>query len=381
MNIDAIFNLHKVRFAKLGKLFQEVEVKKVINSVNVFINIEAIYHMFHTSITEDSIVAMDKQERKDFFANIVSNTINLAAHYRLFFTKNKVKSNIVFYFNIPSSSNDYYNNSNIDGYRSKYVYDYNGNCKYEIINSYLSQAIPMIKSICDYLDGIYFVTSNRIESSLIPHVLVENKCLDGQINIMVSKDMYDLQYVNKQYLLIYPYKEETRLITSSNLFDIVKEKEECKSEEKLPSYLYPFMMSVSGNKRRNIPKVRGVGFATIYKNIAKLFKKLDISYDEYVCFEQLALCIKESPGDESNRNKNLVVNNYMSVDLDRQLACIPTIQISDITSQLIDKYDNISLEEVNNKYFTTCPIHISELANYEPKVKKSKLFEEQLSYE
>ena len=366
MNIDAIFNMHKVRFAKLAKLFKEVEVKSVISSVNVFINIEAIYHMFHNTPMEESIISMDKQSRQQLFANIISNTINLAAHYRLFFTRNKVKSNIVFYFNIPSPSNDYNNSSNIDGYRGKYAFDYNGNCKYELINSYLSQAIPMIKSILDYIDGVYFITSNRIEASLIPHLIVEEGLLDGQLNIMVSKDMYDLQYVNKNFLLIYPYKDDTNLITESNLFDIIKDKEGCKVPDKLPAYLYPFMLSVFGDKRRNVPKIRGVGFSSIYKNIAKIFNKLEIGLDEYVSFEQLALCIKESHP-EDNSNKTLVYNNYMSVDLDRQLSCVPTIQKNDISSQMIDKFDNVSLKEINEKYFEMSPIHIMELENYTPK--------------
>ena len=109
MNIDAIFNMHKVRFAKLAKLFKEVEVKSVISSVNVFINIEAIYHMFHNTPMEESIVSMDKQSRQQLFANIISNTINLAAHYRLFFTKNKIATNIIYYYNDPDSYYKYNN--------------------------------------------------------------------------------------------------------------------------------------------------------------------------------------------------------------------------------------------------------------------------------
>ena len=121
MNLDAIFNLHKVKFVKLDTLFRNVEVQGAIDSVNVFINIESIFAMFHNKYMEDRLLIMSHDETHDIFTNIIANVINLAAHYRLYFTKNKIRTNIVFYMNehdrYSKLNNTIYNKK----YREKYI--------------------------------------------------------------------------------------------------------------------------------------------------------------------------------------------------------------------------------------------------------------------
>lgn len=369
MNLDAIFNLHKVKFAKLDILFKDVDVKSAIDRVNIFINIESIYHMFHNSYMEDQLTVMSDDELRDTHANIISNTINLASHYRLFFTKNKIRTNIVFYMNDHNQYSKLNNVMHVKKYRSKYVFDYTENSEFELTNSLVDSAAKALDNIVDYIDGVYFITSDRIESSLIPMVMVDGKILDGQLNIMVTRDQYDLQYVNKKFLIVYPMKDDgSRLITEDNLYDVFRAKDELKEEYKLPSYLYSFMLSVIGDKRRSIGKVKGVGLNTIYKNLAKLFKALDISDEEYVSFEQLAVSIKEDPNAPSG-NREKVINNYLSIDIDRQMAMVSPAQKTSLESQVVDRYDAMALKSINDKYFDTCPLNIMELDNYSKKRK------------
>lgn len=369
MNLDAIFNLHKVKFSKLDILFKDVDVQSAINRVNVFINIESIYHMFHNSYMEDQLTVMDSEELKDTHANIISNTINLASHYRLFFTKNKISTNIVFYMNDHNRYTKLNNTMHVKKYRSKYVYDYTENAEFELVNSLLESATKALDNIVDYIDGVYFITSDRIESSIIPMVMVDEKIIDGQLNIMVTRDQYDLQYVNKKFLIVYPMKDDgSRLVTEDNLYDVFRAKDELKETYKLPSYLYSFMLSVIGDKRRSIGKIKGVGLNTIYKNLAKLFKTLDISEDEYISFEQLAISIKEDPTNPSG-NREKVINNYLAVDIDRQMSMVSPAQKTSIETQVIDRYDATALKSINDRYFDTCPINIIELDNYSKKKK------------
>lgn len=361
--VDKIFNSHKIKFGIMEILFRDVEVKEAIHTVNIFINIESIYHLFHNQYVEDSIIAMDKKELSQFHSCVISNTLNLAAHYRWFFTKNKISTNIVFYMNQYSKyihQNNFLHNKK---YRDKYVYNYTDNPNYEGINLIMKSVLKALDNIVDYIDGVYFVSSDRIESSLIPMVMIEDKLLKGQINLMVTRDDYDLQYVNKKFLVMYPKGDESCIVTKDNLFNVIQQKYEFFNDYKLPSYLFSFILAVVGDKRRSIGKIKGVGWSTIYKNLTKLFKKMDISEEEYISFEQLALAIKEDPtAPESNREK--VISNYMCIDLDRQYAMVSEAQKLSIERQILDRYEADALKKLNTKYFEDFPINIIELNQY-----------------
>ena len=372
MFFDALLNSYKVRFMKLDKLFSDVEVKSVVDEVNIFINLESIYSLFHNRLIEEKLTSLEKPELSNHYVDMVSGIVNIAAHYRLFFTKNKIKSNIVFYYNPTQTYSKYNSIMYNDSYRSKYVEKYSINPAFELCNMLIQQSAKNIKDILFYIDSSYLIYSDRIESSVIPLTLVNEKKLDGKINIMITKDMYDLQYANKNFLIIYPDKEDSKMITKNNLFKFVKQKEECDNEFELPPYLYSFMLSVIGDKKRSIPKLKGVGFTTIYKNLSKLYRALDIDVNEFISFEQLASSIKE---DEMfpNKNKERVVKNYMTIDIDRQYNIISDTQKINLYEQIVDKYDPEELKKMNDKYFEFSPIHIMELNNYYSK-KKERLF-------
>ena len=371
INIDALFNLHKVRFSKMEILFRDIEVKEAIDRVNVFINVEAIFNKFHNKYTEEALVVMTKEEIRAFHMSIISNVINLAAHYRLFFAKNKIRSNIVFYMNEFSKYGEQNNSIHVSDYREKYVYSYTQNPNYELINGVMRSVLNAIEAIVDYLENIYFVSSDRIESSVIPLVMVEDKMLDGQLNFIVSTDPYDMQYVNKNFLVIAPMGDESRVLTTKNVYEFFRAKGELKVDDELPSYLLPFILSTCGDKRRSLDKVKGTSFNSIYKGIKKLFTKLDISDEEYVSFEELAIAIKEDPLNPSG-NRKRVVKNYMCIDLDRQLSMVSPSQKTTIEQQLKDRFDSESLKMINKKHFQECPLQIVELNQYHPK--KRQLF-------
>jgi hypothetical protein len=86
--------------------------------------------------------------------------------------------------------------------------------------------------------------------------------------------------------------------------------------------------------------------------------------DEIISFEQLAIAIKEDPA-HPNNNRETVVNNYMSIDIDRQYMMLAPSQKSSIAQQLVDRFDDEALKEINNKMFDTTPINLMELNNYQ----------------
>ena len=366
--IDKIFNAHKIKFEKMNLLFGSVGIRDIIDRVNIFINLESIIHCIHNQTVEEFILSMDKTETKNFHFSIISNILNLAGHYRRFFTKNRIKTNIVLFMNEYDKYTSLNNTMFLKHYRERFIYDYTDNPNYEATNMVLESVIRVLRTIVSYVEGVYLVTSNRLESSLVPLLLCDSKTLDGQLNILITRDEYDLQYVNKNFLVMYPKGDESYIVTKENLFNIIREKHEIKNSHKLPAYLIIFILSIVGDKRRGIGKIKGCGWKTIYKGLHKLFKELDISDAEVIGLEHLIMAIKDGP-DDSNKEK--IANSIMCVDLDRQLSMVSEPQKLSITKQLVDKYENDALKNLNSKYFEMYPINVVELNQYSARSKKS----------
>ena len=59
------------------------------------------------------------------------------------------------------------------------------------------------------------VGTDSVESSLVPMIIhMENKH-PANVNIIVSKDAYDLQYTNYNFLVISKFKNEPVLLTKA----------------------------------------------------------------------------------------------------------------------------------------------------------------------
>ena len=352
---DMIFNCYKSKFDKLDLLFNQ-ETNSKIKSVNIFINLESILNKLHIGDVEDWLSAMKKSEKRKYHYSIIVNIFNLAAHYRRYFTKNKIKSNIVFFMNDYDKYSNFNNKLFIPEYRDKFIYNYTQNIKYTSINYILSVVVKNIRLISDYIENVYYVSTDRLESSIIPELIL-NK-LDGKINLLITSDEYDLQYVNKNFLIIYRYYDKMSIITKKNLFNFLCEKYEIKPKYELPNYILTFALSVTGSKRRSIPKIPGWSWKSIYKAIWKLYQETDISENEIVQLEHLIAAIKKED------KKEIITNNYMCTDIDRQCKMVSDSQLTSVTQQLKDLYEFDVLKDLNERYFTEEPIMIQELNQY-----------------
>ena len=85
------------------------------------------------------------------------------------------------------------------------------------------------------------------------------------------------------------------------------------------------------------------------------------------------MAIKDSPTGE-NENKEKVTKNIMCVDIDRQLGMVSETQKLSVTKQLVDKFENDALKNLNSKYFEQYPINVVELNQYSVRSAKKALF-------
>ena len=361
--VDCYFNAHKIKFDNLAKLLNSINIDNTLTKINIYINIESLLNQIHKPFIEESLSVMDKKELKNFHINLIANILNIIAHYRRFFNKHKLKTNIVLFANEYDKYTQSNNSVFIKNYRERFIYNYTDNPSFSSINKVLSTTIPNVKTIVNYIEDCYFLTTARYESSVIPILLCNESQLDGQLNILISRDMYDLQYVNRGFLVLYPKGEESCIIYKINLFDFISERYKIDEKYKLPSYVFPFVLSVVGDKRRNIEGVKGWGWKTVYKEVSKLFKSLGIDDSEVVPLESLITSIRESKyRDYSVKEK--IARNLVCTDVLRQCKMITNSQKMDTTKELINKFEPNALNKLNDNYFVRNPIDIIGLEQF-----------------
>ena len=165
--IDILFNMKKIKFNKLDELINDNKVDLSCKHVNVFINIEPILKHL-TTMKIDNYMRV-KNNSKVF--QLIANIINLAAHYRLYFSSRKIYSNIYLYVQHPFDiiyKNQIYNKDYRDGYKFRYADNVNN----FIVCDNISASIPFIKIILEYVENCNFIESGEIENSVIPYIIL-----------------------------------------------------------------------------------------------------------------------------------------------------------------------------------------------------------------
>ena len=104
--MDVFFNMYKVKYSKLLDLLRENNDINIgsDDTVHIYINLETII-LKMCNLETNQEISINKNAKLQFIANI----INLAAHYRMFFTKHKIESKIFLY--IPSLNIKKYKNT------------------------------------------------------------------------------------------------------------------------------------------------------------------------------------------------------------------------------------------------------------------------------
>lgn len=360
--MDAIFNLFKVRFNDLDRIIStncpDIDPR---TKVNVYINLEPVLRKL-MSVYTNNYTKVSKIDLKEF----TSNVINLAAHYRLFFSKNKLYSRIYLY--IPTPQPSYINSSFNNEYRQTYYHNMTKNVRYKNMTNMVSDATEIVQLICEYIEGVYFIESGSIENSVVPMIIKkENK--DNYYDFIISTDIYDFQYVNYGFDVIVPKKEKSYILNKSNLIETIKLKEHVINDITVPSEMLPFILSVLGSKRRDIQKVTRMGFITILKTIDKA-RKNNLINDSTFNINLLCSIVRSDLACS-------LLNNFYMTDINSQYSTLGQYDTYFITKQIKDKFDDESLKKINDKFFGENPIMLVEVTsgtNLKQSIKKVNLF-------
>lgn len=356
--IDMIFNSFKIKYALMDQFIEENELQfNNRRPVNIFINFDSILKSLANKDINDFSASNDS---KKLALRVIGNIINLASHYRHYFYKRRIYTRIILFSTFPIERHDYKNRVFNPHYKKNFddkVVNINTPATRLIIN----QAIPMLKIIFDYIEDVHFITTDNLESSIIPLVYLRDIQKDTESdNIIITKDKFDYQYVAKGFILFRPKLADSYCITRDNLIQTLIEENGLKCKETVDASFINFINSVVGDGYRNVPKLKRVGVSTLLKYINKGIKENIISPRDNSIYLLSELIKPEFRKD--------LMNNYRILDIDGQYMTITISDKYNIKAQCDNKFDNNSLKELTSKYFTDFPVYIDELVNVQRKI-------------
>lgn len=354
--VGVCFNMMKIKYQTYDAALMDTDFLQPTDKINVFINLETVLKYISTvqDLEKKMMVCTDIDKI------LVSNTLNLAAHYKDFFRGNGLDTNIFLYMtDLSSVCSDFEESKYNEDYRSYYVNKYMGNPKFVLLGSKLKDAIlPEVKTICEYIPQVYCVSKKGIDSGCIPYIISEK--YPDRKNIVLSGDLYDTQYSYFENFLAQLYMRGWNLnILASNVAGYLKAitKADIVPQNIVDLFknesFYRLLLCCLGDKYRSIIGVSGIKFAKLISTITNGLQDRKITANT-TSAELLSDIFPDTA-------KSEMYQNLILMDLHSKLKMIGEGSKKDVTSQIIDKVDRTSLMKLNATVFQKHPLWLDAL--------------------
>ena len=355
-SFSVCFNCMKIKYTLYDQSFDEIGLIGPQDSVNVFINLESVFN--HITAIKD----VDKKlvTETNFPRDIAADILNLAAHYKRFFRGNRLETRVFLYMTDLDSTSfkeEAYN----EDYRSYYLNKFNGNPRYSELSEKLkSEIFPEVKQIMEFIPNVYLCVTKNMDASVVPAVIAEK--YPTSKNVVVTGDVYDTQYnFWKGFVVHYirksPLYSSTSWSLKGYLREIFKKEPDEGTEVNILSNLsmYLCVLSVLGEKARSIDPIRKLGPATVLKLLRQGIESKMITYKT----ESIDI-IKEVFPIEAQEE---LVSNFYQFSIQEKVKDLTDKDKFDITSCIVDRFDNNSLLKLNATRFYDHQLMLQELTN------------------
>ena len=355
-NFSVCINSMQINYPTLDNIITKMDFINPDDKVNVFLNIESILR--NISMVRDV-------ERKIYMAGselttiLSSKLINYAAHYKSFFRRNNLRTRVFLYMT-DLQSDDFPERQINPDYRCYYLTKYTKNPKYMQLSEEMVQTIiPITKTILDFINDVYFVTGKNIDGSMIPYIIDKDE--PGWKNIIVSSDKSETQYnFYDNFRSIYLKRGAGLSILGTTLTDFIADmtkrpKDQITEISKLYENkgFYLLLLSVLGDKYRTVDGISNIGLVTLTKLIQK-----GIS-ENIVTSSTTNVDLLSSIFDDDNEKD--LVDNFSVLNIETKYQTLTKSQINDVTSQVIDRTDVSSLQQLNAKNFYKHQLNLEAL--------------------
>lgn len=353
------FNMMKIKYTELDEALTSNNFLTQTDRVNIFINLESVYKNISTIQDLEQKIFL----QKDFKQIIISNILNLAAHYKHFFVSNRMDVRVYLY-QTDLKSDDFSQRRYNEDFRTYYLVKYNQNPKFTHFTDLLKDEIlDELKLYCDFIPRVYFINSHNIEGSSVPYVVAADD--PKRKNIIIGNDIFESQYsfINN-FIYFYIQKGYGKSFIFKNRTDYLA----CmfkRSKEDIDKY-YPFLkkfgmyvslLSVIGNKVRSIDSVFGIGPNKMAGSIYELIQK-NIINESTINPHMISDCLKYN-----NETRTQFINNYYCTSISCLEEDITDSGVISILSQRKDRLDMNSLMTLNNTTFRNHPLLLDALSH------------------
>ena len=182
------FNLLKLRYKDYDESLTSKNFLNPNDKVNVFINLETVFkHLSMVTDLEKKIVV-----QRDFDTLMISNIINLAAHYKRFFVNNGLDTRVYLY-NTDFESDEFNQFKYNEDFRTYYLVKFNDNPKFALFTDIMKGSVlPNVKTYCEFIPNVYYISAHNMEGSLVPYIIAESD--KSRKNLIIGGELYDTQY-------------------------------------------------------------------------------------------------------------------------------------------------------------------------------------------
>lgn len=351
--MEIYFHGYKARYEMLDRFFAPVRSSMPVTKLNIFVNIDDFFHMLHRPLINNDFQVIGQNGGKQ----LVSNVLNLLGHYKNWAVKRgyDVKIFGVYTSCLRSFKNQIY----LPEYRKKFKNDNDPmNTIYYYINQTLNDSMKIFQLIAEYLPDVYLIDSKHIEPSVIPCYIAEFGISKSDWNILITRDVYDLQYAYRdRWTVIRPKGDNSSTLNRDNIWDYLNEKEKIYKEGIVyfRPELFPLCMSVTGNKYRSIPRLRRIGWRTLFSYLSKVKEEYEDYHISIIQQKFLELLKSHKITDDD------FFSNLSCVDVQMQSEMLMEIDKTLIESQIVDRYDEDALYKINRERFPLFPINLEFL--------------------
>jgi hypothetical protein len=326
------------------------------DKINVFINLETVFkHLSMIMDLEKKIMI-----QRDFEEIMISNIINLAAHYKRFFVNNGLDTKVYLY-NTDFNSTEFNQRKYNEDYRSYYLIKYNDNPKFMLLTERLKEnVLPDVKTYCEFIPNVYYISAKDIEGSLVPYIISQ---IDrDRKNLIIGGEFYDSQYSYiDRFVNHYIHRSYNTNCVSSDtagyLKDLLKkDKDEIMELTDIYGHYstYCTLMSVIGDKQRSIDGISGCGPMTLTKLM------------EMALAQNIIQNNTTNPGmigdifhDEDTKED--FVNNFYCSSVLSMYQELTEAEKNSILNQISDRLDVMSLQALNASKFYDHPLLLEGL--------------------
>lgn len=258
--------------------------------------------------------------------NIVSEIINIVAHYRHFFFSRYGKYTTIILYH-SSKEDSYY--KTIDSEYKKEFYDkriLDNNAEFYIVNKILKDCLSVVNEYLNYIPHAYLIDTGVVDPRMLPYIIKNNFTIEDTNNLINPDDFSIIFSNNKMTMIDLLYNDDAIIFKHDRNKRYFINKEQMYDELGLdnniglPDYFVKYIMAIAGDKSYGIKNVDKMKEKKAFKYACDKFTAGTTSLEDLakglkdpVRFKNNMLLIDPSSYPINDYKKSLILKQFIDI--------------------------------------------------------------------